>query len=381
MQSQFQELNNETKGNNEEGAASGLSWNEALWRKWLTENGICKSEESAASLAASLAKQELGVESLAALQASAFDLAAFSIPLGVAARLLDAVEKEVARKETPPSVWEKVPIGAFFYDMFLDRVPAFEDAEKLLNILALTTALILSVSAGQMSSYDADELKAWDESQKLALRCRYEPGIHEVRKPSWYLMKLLAMTDGFLGTSLLMVVILYVSIVAIGSENARNKAQMRQWWRYNAPALLLAIVFGIMGIVYFFLYLAELQALKFGLRGSTEVCPEVVLYYDEDKYLYLAKCSIFACPDHITIPAYTKLSDTAVPPVVMSPPPPLCAFPAVARRLSIPPPGADSKLTTGTQPINLPLASTRVSRRRAVLIPPPDDSFRLLIAP
>eukprot|EP00808_Paulinella_micropora_P004705 g65508.t1 len=42
---------------------------------------------------------------------------------------------------------------------------------------------------------------------------------------------------------------------------------------------------------------------------------------------------------------------------------------AVARRLSIPPPGADSKLTTGTQPINLPPASTRISRRRAALIP------------
>ena len=83
------------------------------------------------------------------------------------------------------------------------------------------------------------------------------------------------MADVFLGTALLLVVVVYLSLSAIGTYHTQFQIQV--WWSYARIPIFLSVLLIIAGCISFFYFLAALEVIKFPVVPLEQNCTDVSL--------------------------------------------------------------------------------------------------------
>lgn len=171
------------------------------------------------------------------------------------------------------AVYRRIPIINYIFDMLFDTTPQFADIERLLNIIALISALILSVSAGLPTAVSYDELVAADlrfapdDTVSAGYSCYYSSQIDPHYAVNQFSFRV-TLSDMCLSLCLIGVIVVYVSlssldVLQLGEKHPVNQAKMFIWWRYARFVLLICNTALIVGIVSFFTSLYSLSVIKF----------------------------------------------------------------------------------------------------------------------
>lgn len=155
----------------------------------------------------------------------------------------------------------QIPVVSFLYDLVFDNTPTYDDVEKILNVLALLSALLLSVSGGMAGAIDYDQLEAFNDRVKGTC-------LEKFNFPSQLGFRSM-MTDTALGMCIFLVVIVYLAMTALGSRDTGNRTEadfqraLEIWWKYNRFLVFGAALMLVLGTFCFFSTFLSFTNIKF----------------------------------------------------------------------------------------------------------------------